>query len=223
MLAALPILEFLLGRFVTHAMESRYALGSVIAISALAPLALDPLLRRPVAGSLILLVLFASVAAKGILNIRTQRQERNAQEASMVMTPEVRAAILASPSKLLYTQDIQAFGFLLFHDPDATTTAHLALVYSKEREMRFNGSAVSALVSSNLKTFTPYTILRFEDIENESGDHIFVVSEGGWNWAKTEFAKNRMEVKPIGKLLGRDVVSVRFPAQRPSALFSPMP
>ena len=131
-LAALPFIEFLLGRLATHAMEARYALGCIIAISALVSIALGPLLRKRVGGPVLLVLIFSAVALRGFWDIRSQRQEYRAEESSMVMTPEIRAAIMASPSGLLYTQDIQLFGFLAFHDPDATTVAHPALVYSHE-------------------------------------------------------------------------------------------
>jgi hypothetical protein len=105
-LAALPGFAFLLGHFVTHAMESRYALGAVIGIAALLSIALVPVLRNRVACFLILALLFAGFAWKGMLGTRAERRDTDHALATLVVPPKVIAAIMASPTHLLYTQDI---------------------------------------------------------------------------------------------------------------------
>jgi hypothetical protein len=118
---------------------------------------------------------------------------------------------MASPSKLLYTQDIDFFGFASFYEPDADVRSRLALVYSRDEEMRWSHSDTSSLIVLHMKSFTPYTILPYESLASQPGEHIFVVSHGGWNWTDQAFTAEHVEVTPIGQIFGSDVVSVRFP------------
>jgi hypothetical protein len=119
---------------------------------------------------------------------------------------------VASPSKLLYLQDIDLFGFMAFHESDPEIRSHIALVYSKDEEMRWNHIQASTKFALHLKSFTPYTILPFEDVAAEPGDHVFVLEQGGWNWIEQALASEHGEQTYLGKLGGNDVVSVHFPA-----------
>jgi hypothetical protein len=209
-LAALPFFGFLLG-FVTHAMEQRYVLGSVIGIAALLAIALAPFLRNGAIGRIALLLLFATFAYNGITGVRGAPRARQDALASLILSPEVKAAILASPSKLLYTQDIDLFGFASLYGPDADMREHMALVYSRDEEMRWNHTDMGSMTVLHLKSFTPYTILPYESLNTQPGEHIFAVSQGGRNWIEQAFAAEHVEVKSIGNVAGREVVSVRFP------------
>jgi ribosomal protein S18 acetylase RimI-like enzyme len=214
-LAALPFAGFLLGRFITHAMEPRYVLGSVIGIAALLAIALAPLFRNAPIGRAVLLLLFAAFAYSGITGVIGLQRYRREALASLILSPEIKAAIMASPSKLLYTQDIDFFGFASCYETDADVRSRLALVYSRDEEMRWSHSDTSSLIVLHMKSFTPYTILPYESLATQPGDHIFVVSHGGWNWTDQAFAADHVEVTPIGHTFGSDVVSVRFPGLGP--------
>lgn len=214
-LAALPFAGFLLGRFVTHAMEPRYALGSVFGIAALLAIALAPLFRNVPIGRAVLLLLFAAFAYSGITGVIGLQRYRREALASLILSPEIKAAIMASPSKLLYTQDIDFFGFASFYGPDADVRSRLALVYSRDEEMRLSHSDTDSRIVLHLKSFAPYTILPYESLAAQPGDHIFVVSHGGWNWTDQAFAAEHVKVTPIGQIFGSDVVSVRFPGLGP--------
>jgi hypothetical protein len=214
-LAALPFFGFLLGRFVTHTIEPRYVFGSVIGIAALLAIALAPFLQNGAIGRIALLLLFATFAYNGITGVRGMPRARQDALASLILSPEVKAAILASPSKLLYTQDIDLFGFASLYGPDADMREHMALVYSRDEEIRWHHTDVGSLTVLHLKSFTPYTILPYESLITQPGEHIFAVSQGGRNWIEQAFAAEHVEVKPIGNVAGREVVSVRFPGSPP--------
>jgi hypothetical protein len=214
-LSALPLVDFALGRFVTHAMEPRYALGSVIGIAALLAIALAPLLRNKPIGRAVLLLLFAAFAYSGITGVIGLQRYRREALASLILSPQVKAAILASPSKLLYTQDIDFFGFASYYEPDADVRSRLALVYSRDEEMRWKQSDTSSIIVLHLKSFAPYTILPYESPASQPGEHIFVISHGGWNWTDQAFAAEHVEVKFLGNIFGSELVSVRFPILGP--------
>jgi len=214
-LAALPFFGFLLG-FVTHAMEPRYVLGSVIGIAALLAIALVPLLRNNTVGRIALLLLFATFACNGITGVRGAPRARQDALASLILSPEVKAAIMASPSKLLYTQDTDTFGFVAYYEPDADVREHMALVYSKDEEMRWNHIDTASRIVLHLKSFTPYTILPYEGLAAQPGQHIFVIEQWGWDWTHKAFAAEPVEVTPVGHAFGCEVVSVRFPISNPT-------
>ncbi len=67
----------------------------------------------------------------------------------------------------------------------------------------------------HLKSFTSYTILPYEGIATQPGEHIFVVEQGCWNWIEQAFAAEHVDLKYVGKLGGNDVLSVRFPSLEP--------
>jgi len=209
-LSALPFVGFLLGRFVTHTMEPRYALGSVIGIAALLSIALMPLLTNAIIGRVALILLFAVFTCDGIVGIRAEQRATQHTLPSLIVSPEIMSAVMASPSKLLYTQDIDLFGFVAYHERDAVVRSHMALVYSTDEDMRWNHSDASSLTAFHLKSVQHYTILSYENVKSEPGEHIFVVDQGGWNWIAQALAAESVEVKPIGRAFGCEVVSVRF-------------
>jgi len=210
-LAGLPVFTFLLGHFVTHAMEPRYALGAIIGIAALVSIALEPLFRKPAAAFLVLLLLFVGITWKGIVRVGAEARATQEALADSVLPEQIRAAIMASPTKLLYTQDIDLFGFLVFHRADPEVLSHMVLMYSPNEEMRWIHSGSDSRTVANLKSFTTYTIVPYESVIQEPGEHLFVVTHGGWNWLDKALANERLEVTPVGQAFGSEVVSVRVP------------
>jgi 4-amino-4-deoxy-L-arabinose transferase-like glycosyltransferase len=210
-LAGLPVFVFLLGHFVTHAMEARYALGAVMGMVALLALALVPVLRNRAAGFLILVVLFVGFARKGIEGVRAEQRVRQSVLSELVLSPKIKAAILASPTQMLYTQDIDLFGLVAFHETDPEVQRHLALVYSTEEEMRWNHSETDSRIVEHLMAVNRYTILPYESVLKAPGEHLFVVTHGGWNWLDQAFASGQLEVTSVGAAFGGEVVSVRVP------------
>ncbi len=222
-LAALPLFGFLLGHFVTHTLEPRYVLGSIIGIAALMAIALAPLFRNDTIARVALLLLFAAVICKGIVDVRAEQKNMQDSLASLVLSPEVKSAILTSPSQLLYTDNVFLYGFASYYEPDAYVRSHLALVYSRDEDMRWIHSDTSSRTVLHLKSFTPYTILPYESLAAQPGKHLFIVSPGAWNWIDQAFAAEHAEVTPIGNAFGREVVSVRFPGSAPGSTPFPRP
>jgi hypothetical protein len=208
-LAAMPVFAFLLGHFVTHAMESRYAIGAIVGIAAMVAIALAPVLENRVAGLVVLVVLAAGFAWRGMQGVRDQRAYRDQELGWRAVSPEVMKAVRADPSQRLYTQDIDLIGFLAFEDPGAEILPHMILVDSVNEEMRWNHSETDSKIVSDLGTFTTYTVVPYESVVDAPGSHLFVVTRGGWNWVDKAFASGELQVTPVGTAFGTDVVSVR--------------
>lgn len=210
-LAAMPVFAFLLGHFVTHAMESRYAIGAILGIAAMLSIALVPVLENRVAGFVVLAFLAAGFTWGGMQEIRGQRASRDQALASLVVSPKVMEAMMANPSQRLYTQDIDLIGFLAFEDPNAEIFQRMTLVDSLKGEMRWNHSETDSRIVANLGTFTLYPIVSYESVIGAPGQHLFVVTHGGWNWLDKAFASGELQITPVGQAMGADVVSVRVP------------
>jgi hypothetical protein len=208
-LAAMPVFAFLLGHFVTHAMESRYAIGAILGMAALVAIALVPVLENRVAGLVALVVLAAGFTWMGTDGVRDQRAYSEQELGWRVVSPEVMKAVMADPSQKLYTQDIDLIGFLAFEDPNAEILPHMVLVDSVKEEMRWNQAETDSRIVANLGTFTKYTVVPYESVVNAPGAHLFVVTHGGWNWVDKAFASGELQVTPVGTAFGTDVVSVR--------------
>ncbi len=210
-LAALPVAAFLAGHFVTRAMEPRYALGALMGIAALLAIAIAPVLRNRAVGFLVLMLLFVGFSWSGIAGACAERRMRQSSLSDLVVSPQIKAAIMASPTKLLYTQDIDLFGFVSFHGTDPYVPAHMALVYSRDEEMRWNQSETDSRIVLHLKAVGHYTILPYESVIHAPGEHLFVVTHGGWNWLDKALASRQLQVTPVGRAFGCEVVSVRVP------------
>jgi hypothetical protein len=210
-LAALPFVSFLLGHFITHAVEARYTIGSIIGIAALLSIALAPLFRHRTAARFLLALLFVAIAIKGIATAHAEKQFAQRILPTLVVSPEVKAAVLASPSQLLYTQDVDLILSVSYHAPDPEMSSRLALVYSRDEEMRWNHNDPGSRIAIHMKSFTPFTIVPYESLAAQPGEHLFVLTSGGWNWTDKAFSSEHPDAKFIGKAYGFNVVSIRFP------------
>jgi hypothetical protein len=205
-LAGLPVFAFLLGHFVSHAMESRYAIGAILGMAVLLSSALEPILQNRIARPIVFTVLLAWFGWNGMATLRDSRAYWDRALASLVVPPDVMAAIMASPTQMLYTQDIDLIGFLAFHDANANMLRHVALVYSVDEEMRWNHSETDSRIVENLKSFAPYTILPYESVMKQPVGNVFVLTHGGWNWMDKAFASGQIPTEPVGEALGGEVV-----------------
>jgi len=209
-LAGLPVFAFLIGHFVTHAMEPRYALGAIVGISVLSAISISPSLRLPKLGAGILLILVAAFTWRSFQQVRAAKTSRDMQLASMVLAPAIKAAIMNTPSQLLYVQDVDAFGFAQFHEGDRNVLSHMALVYSATQEMKWNHTETGTRIVTHLKRVETYNISPYEHSTAQPGRYIFLINQGGWNWIEDALAARHARVTPIGTALGLKVVSVEF-------------
>jgi hypothetical protein len=210
-LAALPLFGYLLARFVTHTIEARFVVGAILGISALLAVSLSSLFRRDRAGNLALAVLFVVIAISGMMRIHTSRDAALKDISAMTVTPEIWAAIMDSPSKQLYFQDITSFLVASYYEPDPQIRARMVLVYSEEQELRWLHMDTVSLTALHLSNFTHFTIVPYESVTTQSGDHIFVdFKTPGWDWTNQAFAATYAIQKPLGSAFGGEIVSVRF-------------
>lgn len=208
-LIALPLFGFLLGRFVTHSFEVRYVLCAIVGISVAVGLMFAPLLQRsvlPVAA-----VLCVAVAVTGWLRVRHEMRTSWVVLAGLRVPSEVKAAVLASPTGRLYVQDMGHFDVASLYEPDPELRARLALVYSRENEIRFDGHDTASVTAMHMHAFTSHTIVEYAEWKREPGQKVLWQFDSGWNWTKQALAADGAAVQPVGRIGEGEVVSVVFP------------
>ena len=220
-LAGLPFFGYLLAFFASSTLEARFVVGLVVGVAALTALGLFPLWRSERAEKLIIVTLFVAIGSTGIAHSYMERMAALRIRSSMALPPQVKAALMASPSKLLYIQDMENFGVAKFYEPDAEVRSRIVLVYSGDQEKKWNHESVIALTADHLRSITHFTTIPYESLTAQTGDHIFVEYGGaekplGWNWIGREFLASHADVNQLGpafcgngEVMG-NVESVRF-------------
>ena len=89
-LAAMPLLAYVLARVVTHSIEARFALGAIVAIAAMVGVALAPWLRRDAVFHFALVVLGVGIVGGGALRIHAEQQKTAARLASLALPVEAK-------------------------------------------------------------------------------------------------------------------------------------
>jgi len=213
-LVALPVLSYLLARFVTHTFEQRYSLGLVLGVAAFTGIGMSAYSSSKRIGDFILMVFLFAIVWYGIRNILGARIATRQVISSLKLTPEAEAALMASPSKQLYFQDTHNFAYEDYYGKDPYIKAHSVLVFSREQEIRWDHMDTASLTALHMLNFTQFNIVPYETLVTQPGDHVFVVlplrSSYGYDWLSRALIAAHAEVKPVGTAFTGDVISVRF-------------
>jgi 4-amino-4-deoxy-L-arabinose transferase-like glycosyltransferase len=209
-LAALPFFGFLLAFFVTHSIEVRYVLGAILALSILLAIALFPLLRSTSTAILTLSALAVAIIVTGAIRIHAEQAKTRDFMASLTLSPQIKAAILSSPTGLLYLQEMGTFEVASYYEPDPDVRSRMALVYSSPQELLWSRRDTESLTAEHMRHFTGFPIIPYEQLATQLGDHVFVLLHSGWSWTDQALAAAHAEITPLGSAMGGDAASVRF-------------
>jgi hypothetical protein len=210
-LVLLPVLGFLLGRFGTHSFEPRHSIGMALGVAGFAGIGISTYPWGKRAANLILTVFLLAIVLFGIRSIHQARSVTQKTMSALLASPEVKAAIMASPSQQLYTGSFDLFEKLTYYETDPYIQAHISLVFSRDQEIRYRHMDTESLAAMHMLTFTQFNIVPWETLIAQPGDHVFVFHPNSdWDWTQRALAVDHAEVKPVGQAFGADVVSVRF-------------
>jgi 4-amino-4-deoxy-L-arabinose transferase-like glycosyltransferase len=209
-LAALPFFGFLLAFFVTHSIEVRYVLGAILALSILLTIALCSLLRRTNTATLTLSALAVAIVITGAIRIHAEQAKTTDFIASLTLSPQIKAAILSSPNRLLYLQEMGTFEVASYYEPDPDVRSRMALVYSSNQELLWSRRDTESLTALHMRHFTGFPIISWEQLSTQPGDHVFVLLHSGWNWTDQALAAAHADITLLGPAMGGDAASVRF-------------
>lgn len=209
-LAALPLSGFLLALFVTRSIEVRYVLGAIIAIAIFFAVAVAPLLRSATLGRAIVALSILGVLVGGLVRIRDQQQKSQRYLAALILPPDIKARLLSTPDSHLYIQDMGHFEVDSFYEPDPAVRSRIALLYSRDQELKWDFHDTASLTAMHMQHFTGFTITPWEQLQNQPGEHLLVLYHSGWDWTDGALSTSNARVTPLGPALDGDLVSVSF-------------
>jgi 4-amino-4-deoxy-L-arabinose transferase-like glycosyltransferase len=214
-LVALPLFGVLLAMFVTHSIEVRYVLSAIIAVAIFFAIAVEPLLRgsqlrtRISAHTLTALLAFGILLA-GFIRIRDEQQQSSATLAQLVLTPALKSQLLSLPDSHLYIQDMGHFEVASFYEPDPEVRQRMALLYSRDEELKYDLHDTASLTAEHMQHFTGFTIVPFTQLKSAPGGHMLVLYHSGWDWTDQALAANKARITPLGSAMGGDIVQVQL-------------
>jgi 4-amino-4-deoxy-L-arabinose transferase-like glycosyltransferase len=216
LLAALPFAGFLLARFVTHSIETRYVLPAIVGLAVLFALALQPQRWSPSVYGVAICFLLMSAAMAGVVRVEGEREKRNETLASLIVPANVRDRLLAEPHARLYAQNMGMFDERLVHIADPAIRSRLVLLYSSDEELRFLRHDTNALTALHMQYFLSQPVERYEDLKKQPGEHLVLLYNGsGWDWTDKALQADGAHITAVGNALGGRVVSVQFPEVQP--------
>jgi 4-amino-4-deoxy-L-arabinose transferase-like glycosyltransferase len=224
-LTALPFFGYAATVVTSSFLEPRFVVGLVIGIAALTALGLFSLCQSDRSRTFALTVLFVAIASTGAVHIRWQYEATRQTLDSMKLQPEIKAALLANPTRKLYIQDMESFAAVTFYEPDPEVRSRAVLLYSEDQEMKWNQESIIPLTALHLHNFDHTPIVAYEDLAAQPGEHIFLdfaqpsIRSGrtrSWNWIGLALVADDANVKLLGHAFRAnddvtgDVVSAEF-------------
>jgi Dolichyl-phosphate-mannose-protein mannosyltransferase len=202
-LAALPFVAFGIAKFVTHTLESRYSLGALVGIAAMAGIALGPIARRSAGFFLIsILVLTCAVTTKRIIN---EEHETRQNLSTLTTSSEVNTYLRQNRNAKIYIQNLHDFALASYYGPDPEIRSRLALLFSREVELRVYGVDTGALTAMHMKRFTPFNIDDFESLKAQPGANLIAVPDRHLppvDWIKEAIEHSHLRIDPVGPAFG---------------------
>jgi hypothetical protein len=210
LLAALPVFGYLLSRFVTKIMESRFVLPAIIGIAALLAILIAPLLHKKTIGRIVLVLLFVAIAVTGVLHIRSEIEQAQATMASLVLTPETQRNLAMFPGHPIYVADGAVFLMLNYYSPSSDIRSRITLIYSQDEEMLYLHSDHLSITSENMRAYSVLNIVPYESVSRSGTDQLFLLYRN-WDWTDQALSASHAQITYLGQVYGGDLVSIRFP------------
>ena len=171
--ACLPILNFLVARFVTHAYVERYSLPAVPALSVLLGCALPGRISRRQTIAAVSAILVISSA----LTLRAAQHQRDAtaeHAAALSDVADIHHSLAGIADQHIYMQDAGHFLVTWFYAPPELRR-QLVCVYSADRELYWLGRTPASIFIRNIGRTTQVPVLRFDKLEKDPAPHLFVI------------------------------------------------
>lgn len=210
LLLLLPVFAFVLGRFVTHALEVRHSIGAIVGISAVIAIAALPVLQRKPVFAACMTALLLAIVVVNALRIESSIKDSRETMAGLTLSPEMKSIVEARPDKNIYFQDLGAWEVASLYEPDPVLRSRLVLVYSRANEMHYEQHDTMFLTATHTQRFSTQPILSYEQLQLQPGEHLFATFHSGWNWTQQAFADEHATVKPLGSAFGGELEAVRF-------------
>ncbi|GAA3754114.1 glycosyltransferase family 39 protein [Terriglobus aquaticus] len=209
-LAMLPIFGYLVGRFVTHTMEVRYVVASLIPfIIALAVASGKPFRSRPVfllAMSVTVFLATASVYSR----IRNERDHAATVRARLQPSASVIARLRSNPAEHLYVQSTGELFLDAYYAPTQVPADRLAVIYDRPAEVSILGNDTDAVTAENASHFLPFATVRYQDFKAQPMPLLVNKETSGMDWIGKDLNLQHVPEYVVGDALASHIVQVDF-------------
>jgi hypothetical protein len=96
-----------------------------------------------------------------------------------------------------------------YYEPDPEVRSRMALLYSRDEELRWDLHDTASLTAEHMRHFTDFSIVPYAQLQQQSGEHLLVLYHSGWDWTDEALASDA-QVTPLGQALWGDAVLARF-------------
>ena len=219
-LAALPFFGFLVGRFVTHTMEERYVVASLIPFIIAVSVALKHRFQsdRVFYPSLALLLLIAT--GTGVAHMSADRAKSQRILGKMTISPQVVQELATHPSERLYVQNTSDLFLNSYYAPSALVQQRLSAIYDSDRELAVRGNDTDAVTANYLRQFQPFSTIRYPDFIAQRDPLLLHNKKAGLDWVSVDLQSHQVPMQLQGSALGNDVFRV---THAPPLLLHPSP
>jgi len=206
-LILLPAIGTILGTFVTHTFQARYAIEGSIGIVLLLVLTTEKWLIIPK-------VSYATVGTLAFLSIlfmayRAYREYRATRqvEATLAQDPIVSSHLTADTNAPIYIQNADEFFRASYYLRDDDIRSRLKLLYGPIQELRLHHTDTGSITAVNLERISSLKSASFDSFCNGQ-PHLLLTSGDSWEWIGEELQQDGARIKPIGPYLGAELEEV---------------
>jgi TRAP-type C4-dicarboxylate transport system permease small subunit len=204
--ALLPIVGTVVGTFVTHTFQPKYAAEGSVGIFLLAGVFYKSRCRAPGKDRVIL-----AVGALGILlalyqGAKTYRAG-NKMDANFVARGPVVRELASSANFPIYMQNAEEFLRDSYYGPDYSIRKRLRLLYGREEELALHHTDSGALTAQYLQNLSTLKSEPFSEFCNGQ-PHLLLTSGTAWEWIGDGLRLRNATVRDIGSYMGGKLQSV---------------
>lgn len=210
-LSGLPVLAYLLARFVTHFVEARYIQPAMIGIVAVLAILIAPFLQYKIVGRTILCLMFIAVGIMGAMRIRSAKQQSQQMMNSVKLSPMTQRNLRMFPGRPIYVTNHSLFEFVRYYEPNPEIRSRITLIYSQSTDLKYGVGADTAQQVVNMWADGVPNVVPYESIALRGTEHLFVLEHLPWEWTYGALTAAHVTTTYLGPAYGGDLVSVRFP------------
>lgn len=210
-LSGLPVLAYLLARFVTHFVEARYIQPAMIGIVVILVILVAPLLRYKVVWRAVLSFMFLAVVIVGCIRIREAKKQSQQMIDFVTLSPTTQRNLRMFPGRPIYVTNQSLFEFVRYYAPDSEIRSRITLIYSRPAGLKYGVGADTSQQIVNMWVDGVPNVVPYKSIALHGTEHLFLLEHLTWGWTDRALAEAHVTTTYLGPAYGGDLVSVRFP------------
>jgi hypothetical protein len=204
----LPFFGYILAGHITHTIEMRHMLPTLVALPIMLAVLLGPHLTRARFPTLkfvsLMAVLLTLLSLQGTARIKAVTNS----VPTFIQWTHLRPALAATPEghshQPIYTVSVGLFLMTQWYQPDPNLRDRLTLVYDPVRERRWNHMDTLSITAMNLRHFSHFRIVSFDTVLTDQHP-LFLSDHFGWDWIPAELKREGRQLQPLGEGLGGTV------------------